>query len=105
IALTDGLDLVPRVPLVASSIRDRLDLAVRMQPEFESSLYNAEAGRMRIVLRSMEQQSAESKASLMRSVGEIARSEFPESKITGLFVLLTFLIDSLLRDQLSSFLL
>jgi predicted RND superfamily exporter protein len=54
---------------------------------------------MRIMLRAYERQSSESKQQLISRVGELARTEFPESKVTGLFVLLTFLIESLLHDQ------
>jgi uncharacterized protein len=60
---------------------------------------------MRILLRSLEQQSADVKKTLIAAVEQLAREAFPESQVTGLFVLLTFLIESLLNDQLQSFLL
>ena len=105
LALTDGLDLVPRLPFFLNTIEKRLRALDRLQPEFESSLYNRERGRMRIVLRAKEQQPAEQKIRLMRKVEQVARETFPEAKTTGLFVLLAFLIDSLLRDQIVSFIL
>ena len=60
---------------------------------------------MRILLRSRERQPSERKLWLMAEVEELTRQEFPEGKATGLFVLLTFLIENLLDDQLTSFLL
>ncbi|HAA52135.1 MAG TPA: hypothetical protein DCE43_20630, partial [Planctomycetaceae bacterium] len=76
------------------------------------SLYNAEAGRMRIVLRALEREQAGQKRELIERVEAIAREEFSELKpgerpveATGLYVLLTFLIESLLRDQVVSFVL
>jgi predicted RND superfamily exporter protein len=105
LALTDGLDLVPRLPFLLNTIEKRLRALDHLQPEFESSLYNRERGRMRIVLRAKERQPAEQKIRLMRKVEQVAQETFPEAKTTGLFVLLAFLIDSLLRDQIVSFLL
>ena len=58
---------------------------------------------MRILLRARERQRSDSKLGLITEVEKLARKEFPDAKATGLFVLLTFLIDSLLRDQLVSF--
>src|SRR6185369_6917891 len=65
--------------------------------------YNAEAGRMRIVLRAYERQDSEHKLKLIDSAQEIARTAFPEAKATGLYVLLAYVIDSLMEDQWTSF--
>ena len=52
VAVTDGLDLVPRSLLIMTlSLEQRQGLLNMLQPEFMKSLYNAEAGRMRIMLR------------------------------------------------------
>ena len=60
---------------------------------------------MRFVLRAKERQPSEAKLHLIDAVGEAAQSEFQEAKTTGIYVLLTFLIESLLRDQVVSFVL
>lgn len=103
VAMTDLIDLVPGSLATAGDIRRKLDLIKAFQPEFETSLYNAKAGRMRFVLRAKERQASEAKLNLIDSVGAAARSEFKEAKTTGIYVLLTFLIESLLRDQIVSF--
>jgi predicted RND superfamily exporter protein len=103
VAMTDLLDLIPGSLTAAGDIRRKLDLIKAFQPEFETSLYNAKAGRMRFVLRAKERTASEAKLNLIDSVGEAARSEFKEAKTTGIYVLLTFLIESLLRDQIISF--
>lgn len=109
LAATDGIDLIPRIPLVTARLDKRLDVLGHFQPEFIPSLYNPEARRMRIVLRARERQPAELKQELIARVEQIAREEFPAegaaqpARATGLFVLLTFLIESLLGDQWSSF--
>ena len=103
VAITDGLKLVPPIPFVLNTIDKRLKLLNRFQPDYESTLYNRRQGRMRIVLRARERQSSKEKLALIGEVERVARQEFPEAKATGLFVLLTFLIESLLRDQVVSF--
>jgi hypothetical protein len=102
VAITDGLDLLPE-GMTSDDPNKDLEQITKLQPEFVSSLYNPEAGRMRIVLRSLERQSAESKNVIIEKVEKTAREQFPEAKTTGLFVLLTYLIDSLLGDQVVSF--
>lgn len=99
ISITDGLDLLGFLPLSW-----RLSALERMQPDFVSSLYNADKGRMRIMLRARERQPSASKLELISSVERLAGQRFSEARSTGLFVLLTYLIESLMDDQLTSFL-
>lgn len=103
VAMTDLLDLVPGQSNDVDAVNRKLALINAMQPEFESSLYNAERGRMRLVLRAKERQPSETKLRLIERVGELARREFSESRTTGIFVLLAYLIENLLRGQLVSF--
>ncbi|MDA1016810.1 MAG: MMPL family transporter, partial [Planctomycetota bacterium] len=102
-SITDGLELVPEIPFFLGTVQKRLDVIRGLQPEFESSLYNSKRGRMRILLRAREQQSAEDKNRLIESVQAVTEQEFPDAKVTGIYVLLTFIIDSLLVDQTVSF--
>lgn len=122
ISITDTLDFVPKKPFASDPIQSKLDMIKDLQADFESSLYNAKQGRMRIVLRALERQSAEEKLSLIHKVDALAKKHFPGSetkqadsktksvhdkpgKAAGIFILLAYLIDSLLKDQLYSFLL
>jgi predicted RND superfamily exporter protein len=57
----------------------------------------------RIMLRSDERQSAAEKRHLIDTVTRIAREEFPEAEVTGFFVLLASLIESIVRDQWLAF--
>jgi len=109
-AITDGIDLVPeRMLLVTLALERRMQLLSVFQPEFISGLYNPEAGRMRMVLRARERQPAQAKESLIRSVEQVTAEAFPPAtpdqrpRATGLFVLLTFIVESLLGDQWSCF--
>lgn len=105
VALTDGLDLIPRIPFVSFTLSARLNLLKRLEPEFITSLYNVEAGRMRLMLRALERQEAADKVRLINQVGAVTRQHFSEAETTGLFVLLAYLIESLLLDQWVSFVL
>ena len=103
VAISDGLDLLPAVIKDENDVDANLAQIARLQPEFVPSLYNRETLRMRLVLRSHERQSAEQKRAAIAAVTAEAQRIFPDAKATGLFVLLTFLIESLLRDQAVSF--
>jgi uncharacterized protein len=103
VAITDLLDLVPGSSEDVEGIRRKLELIRAFQPEFEPSLYNAAEGRMRLVLRAKERQPSEVKLKLIETVGQWGKEEFQDAKTTGLYVLLTYLIESLLRDQIVSF--
>tara|TARA_R110002072_G_scaffold302100_1_gene483996 strand:+ start:193396 stop:195852 length:2457 start_codon:yes stop_codon:yes gene_type:complete len=115
------------------SLEQRLGLLSNMQSEIVNGLYDPKNGRMRIALRGLERQKSEAKLKLIARVDEIARDVLktdpqhpgerpaarrddiqplpgiaaevspPSIETTGMFVLLTFLIESLLRDQLISF--
>lgn len=100
IALSDGIDFAP-----GAGVPQKLERLNAIQPQFLPSLYNAEAGRMRIVLRALEQKPAEVKLALIDLVLRTARETFPEARATGFYLLLAQIISSLLQDQLVSFLL
>ena len=101
VALSDGLSPIPEG--WAPTLENRREFMRRYQPEYEPMLYNAAEGRMRIMLRSRERQQADVKLELIRRVRELTRETFPDAEVTGLYVLLANLIQSLLRDQLVSF--
>ncbi len=125
VALTDGLALVPeRIPTLTfpflrnASLAERLEMLGAFQPEFVSSLYSPTQRRMRLMLRAYERQPSESKLKLIQEVERLAVENLDDTglesathdahqrpKATGLFVLLAFLIDSLMDDQWTSFLL
>ncbi len=58
---------------------------------------------LRIMLRARERQPADRKQKLIDEVGRISREEFPDAQVTGFFVLLTRLIESVSRDQWLTF--
>lgn len=127
VSVTDGLDLIPKkigigIFSKSFSLQQRLEILDALPGGVLSSLYNAESGRMRFLLRGLERQRSDKKLQLINRVHEIATEEWsstvddlssstdpalqkPVIRTTGLFVLLTFLISSLMDDQVVSFVL
>ena len=126
LSLTDMTSLPPRF----FGPTRNLDRIRQRHPELVGSFYNEERNRMRIVLRSAEQQPADSKEKQILAVRATveeyfaadARRRYAEAIATGadpadiheiqksppsasgMFVLLAAVIQSLLSDQLNSFL-
>lgn len=98
ISIADGIDFAP-----GRNINQKLERLALIQPEFAASLYDPNSGKMRITLRSLEQQPAEVKLRLIDEVTRVSREYYPEAQTTGLYVLLANLISSLVEDQIVSF--
>ncbi len=98
-----SLDKMPnflRKRLIAGSLGAMRNKA----PEFFGALYGGDPEAqdqryVRIMLRAAERQPAEQKRQVIAQVERIAQEEFPDAEVTGFFVLLTHLIDSLIQDQ------
>ena len=117
LSLVDALDAIEADPLVARfTPQPELRSAVlsRLMPSFLAALRSTELdqhgeGRLRIMLRSRERQPAAEKQQLIEEVTRLATTEFPATgqsagaEVTGFFVLLTNLIQSILRDQWTTF--
>ncbi len=108
------LDNVPLGALRDVAVRRGMrELGSRM-PVLLEALYGEDPqspGRyyLRIMLRSRERQSSERKEAIIQQVRRISGEVFPETnetegaEVTGIFVLLVSLIDSVLRDQWLTF--
>jgi predicted RND superfamily exporter protein len=76
-------------------------------PEFMASIYNVDPadGRawIHVLLRAPEQLGAEAKTAMIGQVQAIAAKSFPEAEVTGYYVLLNRLIESVLADQWKAF--
>ena len=107
LSLTDFTDLPPRIFGRTKTLRK----IASKQPTLVSNFYNKDARRMRIVLRSAEQQPSEQKLTQIIRIRScvhdfFASTEFRQTtppEASGMFVLLADLIQSLLQDQLLSF--
>lgn len=102
LSLNDAVNIPPRM---GTAVR-RFETLQNRQPELVGSFYSSEHRRMRIVLRSPEQQPTEKKLRQIQQVREVVAAYFPGETATasGLFVLMARIIESLLSDQLRSFL-
>lgn len=80
----------------------------RKMPVFYEALYAGDPQQpdqyyFRIMLRADERQTSEQKRAIIAQVERIVHEEFPEAEVTGFFVLLTHLIDSVIQDQWKTF--
>ena len=114
LSLNDAIDVPPRL----GNSRARLQKIDQRQHDLVQSFYNSERRRMRIVLRSPEQQSTEAKLAQIQRVRDAIAAHFERTQTvaseatkqaeppvaSGLFVLMARIIDSLLEDQWKSFL-
>lgn len=114
LSLNDAIDVPPRL----GNARARLQKIDQRQHDLVQSFYNSERRRMRIVLRSPEQQSTEAKLAQIQRVRDAIAAHFERTQTvaseatkqaeppvaSGLFVLMARIIDSLLEDQWKSFL-
>ncbi len=80
----------------------------KRMPKFYRSLYEIDPQTegqhyLRIMLRARERQPAADKQELIAAVRRISHEEFPEAEVTGYFVLLSELVDSILRDGWKAF--
>jgi len=90
------------------ALRGAITLMHTHLPVFAGALHGEDPdtpGRFyyRIMLRAAERQPSEQKQRLIEEVTRISREEFDDSEVTGFFVLLTNLIDSVIRDQWLAF--
>ena len=115
-SIVDGHDTVPRPRFVARDVVVRLKQRrfSEQMPDIARALYGEDPDQpgkyfARIMLRANERQSSARKQQLIAAVTDIGRGVFPGSEtlapaeVTGFFVLLTNLIDSMLRDQWLTF--
>ncbi|HEX7378658.1 MAG TPA: MMPL family transporter [Pirellulales bacterium] len=108
LSAVDALDLIPLVRMTAARrLEPALNAAGRTVPIVQA-LYGRDplAGDrlyLRIMLRAKERQSSRQKHALVEQVTRISREVFPDAEVTGFFVLLTQLIESITRDQWLTF--
>jgi predicted RND superfamily exporter protein len=102
ISLASAIDASRPMPLRIAifTMREKM-------PEFVAAIYQPEEGQgdgqLRILLRSPERLGAEEKSRMIQETRRIAREAFPTAEVTGYYVLLNELIESLLRDQWITF--
>ncbi len=113
-SLIDGIQLagVPALQALPPMLRKpalatALGVLKAQMPAFFGSMFGkdpeTDTQYYRLMLRALERQPAAKKKALITSIESVSRSHFEEAEVTGFYVLLTNLIDSVLRDQRRSF--
>jgi len=94
--LTDAMPVDMLVDQLLLSLPTMIDPLLGEDPETGQKYY-------RVMLRARERQPSRQKNQLIEEVTRISREEFPKAQVTGFFVLLTQLINSMIRDQWVTF--
>ncbi len=81
----------------------RLRLLELIGPQYISRLWNRQQNTMRVIVQGENAAGADQKQALVETTQNIARKRFPNAEVTGSFVLLVYLVQSLLADQWSTF--
>ncbi len=107
-AVDAGTGGLPRATLAANlAVRTSLGIMRNRIPGFTDTLIGTDPvdGRtwVRVLLRAPERMGTREKAELIECVQETAVDAHPEAEVTGYYVLLTKLIESLLSDQWTTF--
>lgn len=110
LSVTDALDSMGGEGSLLNNlpVENQLQLFEQQMPVIWHALYGEDpeqGGRpyLRIMLRAKERQPSAQKNLLIQQVRDLCAQEFPEGQVTGFFVLLTRLIDSMTGDQWRTF--
>jgi predicted RND superfamily exporter protein len=114
LSLVDAIDANPvsidRVPafMRGGMLAGMLRMVDQQMPAIAESLRGEDPQQpgshyYRIMLRARERQPSDQKQRLIDQVRSISQEEFPQAQVTGFFVLLTNIINSMIRDQWVTF--
>lgn len=106
-----ALDALESIPLGKAQAQQNLEGTLKLlggQMPLVQALYGRDPQAdnrpyLRIMLRARERQSSQQKHAIIEQVRRLSQEEFPEAQVTGFFVLLTRLIESVTRDQWLTF--
>ncbi|MCA9212566.1 MAG: MMPL family transporter [Planctomycetales bacterium] len=112
LSLSDAVATLTNIERQPAMLRESLCgvtlVAMRKaMPEFFAALHgklpNSDQYYLRVMLRLSEQQSSSQKKEVIAKLKSVSQKHFPDAEVTGYFVLLSNLIDSVLRDQWRTF--
>ena len=106
LASMPGMEALPKA-LQETALQAALGVLGARMPAFFGSMVGHDPVTgdryYRVMLRALERQPAGKKRALIETVESISQSHFEHAEVTGFYVLLSNLIDSVLRDQRRSF--
>ncbi|HVX13979.1 MAG TPA: MMPL family transporter [Pirellulales bacterium] len=108
LSAVDALELVPFGRIAAGRQLESTLAAAGQTMPIVQALYGRDPLDddrlyLRIMLRAKERQPSQQKHALVAQVTRLSREAFPKAEVTGFFVLLTHLIESITRDQWLTF--
>jgi predicted RND superfamily exporter protein len=97
--------LLDRVPDPLANLSDRIKLGL-LETAFPSQIarfWNRESAVTRIVVQGRRAVGSAEKHAMIRELDEATQREFPGARVTGSYVLMVYLMDSLMKDQWITF--
>ncbi|MBI2478747.1 MAG: MMPL family transporter [Planctomycetia bacterium] len=85
------------------SMVQRLELLRVLQPDLVAGFWNQDRGVMRIMVQTGKVRGTSAKLQLIERIEDRARERFPNARVAGVAILLTYLVKSLLADQWITF--
>jgi predicted RND superfamily exporter protein len=95
------LDWLPRLPAIPQ--RAQLVALDLFQPDLVAGFWNREHHVARIIVQVRHVKGAEEKKRLVETVEAVSREHFPSARTAGIYVLLAYVVQSLLADQWITF--
>jgi predicted RND superfamily exporter protein len=90
-------------PLVNPSDWNKLLLLETVFPSVISRFWNREASATRIIVQGKRAKGAAEKKEMIEGLEQAATTQFPDARVTGSFVLMVYLMQSVMADQWISF--
>ncbi len=103
---TDQADLATRLAAFSldnMSAGQRLEFLKVLQPDLVSGFWNEDRSVMRIIVQTGEVRGTEAKLGLIQAIENRSQEQFPDARVAGVAILLTYLVKSLLADQWVTF--
>lgn len=94
---------VTAMGLRAMTPAQRLRSLAALKPELLRGFWNRDEGVMRIVLQVGEIRGAEKKLRMISLLEDRAREHFPKARVSGIAILMTYLVRNMLADQWITF--
>jgi predicted RND superfamily exporter protein len=81
----------------------RLQFLRALQPDLVAGFWNQDRDVMRVIVQAGEVRGTQEKLQFVEAVESRARQRFPQARVAGVAILLTYLVKSLLADQWITF--
>lgn len=96
---------LPTLPSFQLNISDSTKLATieRFEPGLVGKLWNRNAQAFRVIVQVGHAPGSQEKLAVVETIEQISRKHFPDAQVTGIYVMMVYLVQHLLADQWTTF--